>query len=150
MNRFTRTTTLIAVLALSFVCAYAGNAPQPKYHFNKILSADSLNMPAADVAAKSSKICSCQVLSLESKNYQHSQVLILAEKTNNGDIRADYAAARKRIEKEKRYLASVFFDKVSKTSELTGASDCKTLYRQLKDADSNLKVYDILDADIQP
>ncbi|MCA0396175.1 MAG: hypothetical protein LCH51_02125 [Bacteroidetes bacterium] len=157
MNRITRSFTLIAVLALSFVCAYAGNkAPQPKFHFNAAISLDSLGTAeeateeATLAASSSKKVCACQILVLESKNYQQKQVMILAEKTNNGDTKATYSAARKRIEKEKRYLATVFYDKVSKTAEANGSTDCKKLYLKMKLADSSLKVYDILDADYKP
>ena len=48
----------------------------------------------------SSKICYCEILDLESSNYNHQHVLLLAEKTNN-ESRSDYSIAKSHIEKEK-------------------------------------------------
>ncbi|MFT4022813.1 MAG: hypothetical protein QM664_03390 [Flavihumibacter sp.] len=151
MKRLTRIATLFALPALSFLYSYAGESmPQPKYNFNHRLVPDSVLAAGGSVTttASKNKLCSCQVLSLDSRNYQHKEVLILAERTNNGDLIAGYAAAQKRIEREKRYLAATFYDKVRKTKEINSYSDCTTLYRKLKDTDSHLRLYDILDADI--
>ena len=49
------------------------------------------------------RICSCQVLNLQSSNHDHRYVVLLAEKTNDKSS-AGFKAARNRIEKEKKKL----------------------------------------------
>lgn len=140
MKQVIRTVALSAIFALSFAFAHAGNTSRQN---------DSLVAPIEGAAkAKNTKVCSCQILSLESKkNYEYNEVLLFAEKTIEGNIKTDYAAAERRIEKEKRHLNAMFYDRVSTKAELNSASDCKTLYLQLKSANNTLRVYDVLDAD---
>src|SRR5580765_4353912 len=55
----------------------------------------------------SSRICSCQVLNLESSNYNHRSVVLLSEKTYDGTAAA-YSAAKSRLIKEKKHLKKMF------------------------------------------
>ena len=95
------------------------------------------------------KICSCQILNMESANYQHRNVAVFAEKTNHGNYSADYRIAKDVIEKEKKHLKHLFYDKVKVVNHIAQTTDCKSLYIKLKGADRSLVMYDILDADIK-
>lgn len=94
----------------------------------------------------SGRICSCQILNLVSSNYDHRYVVLLAEKTNNGTGEA-YAVARDRIQKEKKHLKKMFYDKVKVVAETQGAGSCRSMFFRLRSADSSLQLYEILNAD---
>ena len=111
------------------------------------------NEPSASPAQKQTasfraRICSCQILNLESSNYNHRHIALFAEKTNHGSS-ADFSAAKNRIEKEKKQLKRMFYDKVKVVTEVAAAGSCQSLYFQLKRIDQNLQVYEILNADIR-
>jgi hypothetical protein len=92
------------------------------------------------------KICSCQILNLESTNYNHRYVVLLAEKTNDGHSSA-FTIAKNRIRKEKKHLKNLFYDKVRVVAELQGAGSCKSMFYKLRLTDRNLQLYEILNAD---
>jgi hypothetical protein len=89
------------------------------------------------------RICSCQILNLESSNYDHRYVVLLAEKTSA----TGFKGARDRIQKEKKNLKKLFYDKVKVVAEVQGKESCKTMYFRLHTADSKLQLYAILNAD---
>jgi hypothetical protein len=93
------------------------------------------------------RICTCQILNLESSNYDHRYVVLLAEKANDGSSAA-FSAARNRIRKEKKHLKQMFYDKVKVVAEMQGVGSCKSMFYQLRTADKNLQLYEILNADI--
>jgi hypothetical protein len=93
------------------------------------------------------KICSCQVLNLASSNYDHRYVVLLAEKKSDGNGTA-ITIAKNRIEKEKRHLKQMFYDKIQVVSEMQGTGSCKAMFCRLKTADVSLQLYEILNADI--
>ncbi|HMH35228.1 MAG TPA: hypothetical protein VK543_19465 [Puia sp.] len=95
------------------------------------------------------KICSCQILEMKSNNFEHKNVAVFAEKTNFGKFSADYGVATDVIEKEKKHIRLFFYDKVKVVNKVAEATDCKSLYIKLKDADQSLVMYDILDADVR-
>jgi hypothetical protein len=99
-----------------------------------------------DDLVSSGRICSCQILNLESSNYDHRYVVLLAEKANSGRGEA-YAIARNRIQKEKKLLKRMFYDKVKVVAEMQGAGSCKSMFFRLRTADRNLQLYEILNAD---
>jgi hypothetical protein len=100
-----------------------------------------------EVNASAGKICSCQVLNLASSNFDHRYVVLLAEKKNDGNAAA-YAIAKNRIQKEKKHLKQMFYDKIKVVSEMQGAGSCKDMFYRLRTADVSLKLYEILNADI--
>jgi len=110
---------------------------QPK-SINSKASLESIN--------PSSKICSCVILDLESTNYNHQHVLLLAEKTNY-ESRSDYIIAKNHIEKEMKHLKRMFYDRIKTISEIHQPVSCKSLYFKLKTADTQLQLYEILNAD---
>lgn len=92
------------------------------------------------------RICSCQVLNMQSSNYDHRFVVLLAEKTND-ESSAGFKAARNRIEKEKKQLKKLFYDKVKLVAQIQGSGSCKSMYFRLHKADGQLQLYEILNAD---
>lgn len=99
-----------------------------------------------DADLSSSRICTCQVLNLESSNYDHRSMVLLAEKTNDGSPGA-YTAAKTRLLKEKKQLKKMFYDKIQVVSEFQGAGSCKSMFYRLHATDKNLQLYEILNAD---
>jgi hypothetical protein len=92
-------------------------------------------------------ICSCQVLNLASSNYDHRYVVLLAEKKNDGTGTA-FAMAKNRLQKEKKHLKQMFYDKIQVVSEMQGTGSCKAMFYRLRSADESLRLYEILNADI--
>jgi hypothetical protein len=97
----------------------------------------------------SAKICSCQILNLASNNYHHNNVVLLAEKGNTGNFSSGSGAARELIEKEKKHLKLMFYDKLKVIYRTSEPTDCKSLFNRLKEENSSLVLYDILDADVR-
>jgi hypothetical protein len=73
---------------------------------------------------------------------------LLAEKKNDGS-RTAYAIAKNRIQKEKKHLKKMFYDKIEVVSEMQGMGSCKEMFYRLRTADENLRLYEILNADIK-
>jgi|SRR6516225_10019131 hypothetical protein len=154
MSFFIRTQLLSAALYLISINLVASGgsprpvSPLPGTFFKTVRNADAdLNLAASERKAKAS-ICSCQILSMSSRNYQHNNVAVFAEKINSGSFSSGMDATREVIEKEKKHLRLMFYDKlkvVFRTSEVT---DCKSLFNRLKEKNSSLVLYDILDADV--
>lgn len=107
----------------------------------------SSDVSPAEVSNSTGRICSCQILNLESSNYNYRYVVLLAEKTNDGSGTA-FALARNRLQKEKKHLKQMFYDKIKVVSEMQGTGSCNSMFYQLRTADSNLQLYEILNADI--
>jgi len=148
----------VCLLALSTTVKAGDDALYPKT-FNSGLFASQYKQLKAQVdlafdaneASKKPKtnlkVCACQILDLESKNFEHSNVAILSEKTNYGDISSDLDAAKEVLESEKKHLNKLFFTKMKVVSKTQDATDCSTLARKLKSDNTELKVYDVIDAD---
>jgi hypothetical protein len=108
---------------------------------------ESSDVTPTATSNSTARICSCQVLNLESSNYDHRYVVLLAEKTNDGSGTA-FVLARNRIQKEKKHMKQMFYDKIKVVSEMQGTGSCKSMFYQLRTADSHLQLYEILNADI--
>jgi hypothetical protein len=102
--------------------------------------------PSDETSGISGRICSCQVLNLESSNYDHRNVVLLAEKTDFASS-SGFKATRSRIEKEKKQLKKLFYNKVKTVAEMQGRGSCKSMYFRLHSADGQLQLYEILNAD---
>jgi hypothetical protein len=123
-------------------------SPFPSTFLNSVKKADAgFNLTSEESRAKP-RICSCQILSMSSRNYQHSNVAVFAEKVNSGSLAAGLDATREAIEKEKKHLRLMFYDKLQVTFRTSEATDCRSLFNRLKEQNSSLVLYDILDADI--
>jgi hypothetical protein len=109
-----------------------------------ILSLEKKPISGSEKSSSSTgRICSCQILNLESSNYEHRFVVLLAEKTNG----ESFKEARNRIQKEKKNMKKLFYDKVKLVAEMQGLGTCKSMYFRLHAADSKLQLYEILNAD---
>jgi hypothetical protein len=145
--------TLIALLNFSSLFALAGgHVTNPmmlggKDFFKKLKYVAQEQAFQSDNATTITKICSCQILDMKSSNYDHRHVAVLAEKTFNGKSQ-DYQIAHTALEKEKKQLRKMFYDKLEVVSAVEENTDCKTLYVKLKYADQNLILYEVLNADI--
>jgi hypothetical protein len=104
-------------------------------------SSETSNGPSTTI-----RVCSCQIVDLVSSNYDHRHVALLAEKTNYGN-NSDFIITRNRIEKEKKHLKKMFYDKIKLISEVHQTVPCMSLYFELKTEDSQLQLYEILNAD---
>jgi hypothetical protein len=93
------------------------------------------------------KICSCQILNLASSNFDHRYVVLLAEKKNDGSGTA-FAVAKNRIQKEKKHLKQMFYDKIELVSETQGRGSCQDMFYHLRTTNVSLQLYEILNADI--
>jgi hypothetical protein len=166
MHPLIRTTLFLLFLCLIASDVFAGTGSvrpvRPfSFHFKNLSKLDSFlkarvsvlslhkkSVYSPEVAPSSTgRICSCQVLNLESSNYDHRYVVLLAEKSNDGSELA-YSIAKNRIQKEKRHLKQMFYDKIKVVSEMQGTGSCKSMYFRLRTADKNLQLYEILNADI--
>jgi hypothetical protein len=98
-------------------------------------------------ANAAAKVCACQILNMRSNNHHVKNAVVFAEKTNSeGEI--DLAKAKIRLEKEKRLLRILFYNKIEVIGKTTAATDCNTLFLQLKKKQDNLLFYEVLNADI--
>jgi hypothetical protein len=93
------------------------------------------------------KVCACQLLTVKNKNREVDNVALFSEKINNGDLSADFDVAVKVLEQEKKHMKSFFYEKVTVIGRQLVATDCKTFYNQLKVQYTDLKMYELLDAD---
>jgi hypothetical protein len=98
-------------------------------------------------ANATAKVCACQILNLRSNNHHVKNAVVFAEKTNSeGD--GDLAKAKIRLEKEKRLMRILFFPKIEVIARTSSATDCNTLFIQLKKKQDDLLLYEVLNADI--
>lgn len=103
---------------------------------------------AMNKVTASAKVCVCQILNLRSTNHHVKNAVVFAEKTNM-DGADDLAQAKLRLEKEKRLLRVLFYSKIQVVAKTTAATDCNTLFKQLKKKQDNLLLYEMLDADVE-
>ena len=93
------------------------------------------------------KVCACQILNLQSNNHHVKNAVVFAEKTIS-EGSTDLEKAKTRLEKEKRILKSLFYNKVQVIAKTTAETDCNTLFQQMKKKQANLLLYEVLNADI--
>jgi hypothetical protein len=95
------------------------------------------------------KICSCQILVLQTSYRRQKNFALFAERTNKKSFASDLSFANRVIEREKRHMQSFFYDKLEVVGTISDAVDCKSMYKRLKTKNKALYLYDILDADIR-
>ena len=98
--------------------------------------------------SNTNSVCVCEIVELQNNNAQFSDVAIFAEKTNNGDLGREYKIAEQKISKEKKQMKAMFFEKVKTQTKIAATSNCFSLYLQLKGRYPELKLYDILNGNI--
>jgi len=152
--------SMALVVALNLPSFASGENAMP-YSFNYAVLYKSIVMNKkaieasiaenAKSAAKSStlKVCSCEILRMKSTNDEFQNVAVMSEKINNGDISSDLKIAASIIAQEKKQMKDRFYDVVKTSKKVSAATDCKSLITVLKASYDDLKVYDIIDADVR-
>lgn len=138
--------TLIAVAILSVNLAFAGSENLALPIFSKGLTT-TLKKEKSLFEKSAAKVCACQVLRVSSNNEGENYIAVFAQGTNNGDLSANFSDAMNVLEKEKKNLKSLFYNKIKTTENVTAATDCSSLYRNIQIKYQDVKMYDILDAD---
>jgi hypothetical protein len=136
------------ILPILLLCTIASNAT-PKYSspfFNAATFLQSLKN--APVEKNNAKICACQLLDVKSNNEDFKNLAVFAEKTNNGDLTNEQEATVQVLNKERKNLKN-FYSNITVTRQIVVTMDCASLYKQLKGAYENLKVFETLDADVR-
>ena len=136
------------ILPVLLLCALASNAT-PKSaipFFNTSILVNSIRN--APIEKNNAKICACQLMDVKSNNEDLQNLVVFAEKTNNGDLTNEQKIAMTVLQKEKKNMKT-FYSEIKITREIVVATDCGSLYKQLKGAYNNLKVFGTLDADIR-
>ncbi|MFT3702346.1 MAG: hypothetical protein QM802_08255 [Agriterribacter sp.] len=157
----TRFCSLFIVLSLVTLSAKAGDDAVRPSQFNlKAFAKASLNFVGADAyraealidklkSKQTDRVCVCEIMELQNNNVQYSNVAVLAEKTNNGDMGKEYKIAERQITQEKKQMKAQLFDDVKVNTRIAVATDCISLYIKLRQEKAGLKLYDILDADVR-
>ncbi|MBC7827805.1 MAG: hypothetical protein H7122_08670 [Chitinophagaceae bacterium] len=136
------------ILPVLLLCTLASTAT-PKTaipFFNSFTLINSIKN--APVEKNNAKICACQMMDVKSNNEDLKNLVVFAEKTNNGDLSNEYQAAMQVLHKEKKNLKT-FYSTITVKREILVTTDCASLYKQLKGTYENLKVLETLDADIR-
>jgi hypothetical protein len=106
------------------------------------------SMVPVSVVSATEKLCSCQLVELQSQGYTKQRVGIFAERNQtNGKVKG-YRLMDEMIRKEKVYLQKGFVDDVKVLNKYKSPTDCMTLYHQLRQQNSNFRMYDILHVDV--
>jgi hypothetical protein len=148
MNTFTQTCFLVIACIVISNSIFANDgrmAPSPFTTTRFLASAKKIDSIIAVNAT--AKVCACQILNLQSNNHNVKNAVVFAEKTNS-DGQEDLAKAQTRLEKEKRMLRLLFYNKIEVIAKTTAATDCNTLFQQLKKKKTDLLLYEVLNADI--
>jgi hypothetical protein len=161
MKTFTRISVLVLALCLYGVHTIAGEKGTNPVSFRlkafvnssvQFMSGNAMNADRLIGKLRSGKntarICVCEVMQLANNNDAYDQVALMSEKTNNGDLSADYKTATGLLSNEKKHMKEFFFDVLKVTRRISAPVDCVTLYLQLRSGTADMKMYDILDADI--
>jgi hypothetical protein len=130
------------------LCSLASNA-NPKStipFFNTYVLVNSIRN--APVEKNNAKICACQLMDVKSNNEDLQNLVVFAEKTNNGDLTNEQKITMTVLQKEKKNIKT-FYSEIKVKREIVVAMDCASLYKQLKGAYNNLKVFGTLDADVR-
>jgi len=97
--------------------------------------------------SKNSKVCSCQVLRVASNNEKDKMIAVFAEATNTGDLSSRYSSAGAVLEKEKKHLKHLFYDKMEMAEQVSTPMPCDVLYRNLQVKYENIRLLSVLDVD---
>ncbi len=101
------------------------------------------------IEPQKSHVCVCEILEAENNNDAFSNLVVLAEKENDGDLSKNYRIAEKQINVEKKQMKTMYFSKLRVNTKMAVATDCMSLYLKLNQKNNDFKLYDILNADIR-
>ncbi len=142
---------LFNLIALLAIChsSFANSGKPVTHNFSKKFIATLREFKYSPETAKSSKkVCSCQILSVESNNEQMQYIAIFAQKTHSGNLSSDYSHAKNILHREKKYLENQFFTRVQLKENLKAETDCSLLYKSIKARYNDIRMYSMLDADV--
>lgn len=112
-------------------------------------NANHLNTLVSNVSVQPvNRVCVCEIMDLMNSNENLVQVAVFAEKVNSGNIGVNYQLAERSIKKERKRMKEVYFDSIKTNTKLAVNTNCKSLYNKLKKTNPDLKLYEILNADI--
>lgn len=94
------------------------------------------------------KMCSCQLLELQSEHDTKQHVGIFAERDQSLRKRHGFQVMDAMIRKERNYLLRGFADEVKVLNTYKSHTDCMTLYAYLKQQNKKFRMCDILNVDV--
>ena len=137
------------ILPILLLCTFASNAtPKASAPFSFTTTTFMKSLKNAPIEKNNAKICACQLLDVKSTNEDFQNLAVFAEKTNNGDLANEQEATVQVLNKERKNLKA-FYSTITVKRQIVVTMDCASLYKQLKGAYENLKVFETLDADIR-
>ncbi|MEO6313923.1 MAG: hypothetical protein ABIU63_11320 [Chitinophagaceae bacterium] len=136
----------LAIAIVLFNATFAGSGTPTNVIFPKSFSA-LLKEQKSLFEADRAKVCACQILRVASNNENEKLIAVFAQSTNNGELSADFATATSVLEKEKKHMKAFFYTKIKIAENVTAPTPCSTLYKNIQVKYSNVKMYDVLDAD---
>lgn len=153
-------TRFYVVLFLLAVCgtSQAGEEAVRPFQFDlKVLANMSINsFNKANVGQllnriepQKNRVCVCEILEAQNNNNEFKNLVVLAEKENDGDLSKSYRMAEQQISTEKKQMKAIYFDKLRVNTKMAVATDCMSLYLKLNQKNNDFKLYDILNADIR-
>lgn len=134
------------VMAAACNCSFAGSGHPSTVKFPTSFIA-SLKESRHLYEPATAKVCACQILRVASNNEQETFIAVFAQGTNSGDLAFNFAGAMTVLEKEKKHLKDFFYTKIKTAENVTAASECSQLYKNIQVKYANVKLYDVLDAD---
>jgi hypothetical protein len=148
MKIFTQTCfLLIACIVISNTTLANDGRRMPSLFSTTRFMASVKKVDSFIVINTTTKVCACQILNLRSNNHHVKNAVVFAEKTNKeGDN--NLVQAKIRLEREKRLMRILFFNKIEVIASTTAETDCNTLFIQLKKKQDDLLLYEVLNADI--
>ena len=148
MQNFTQTCFLVIVCIAISITSLANDGQTTPSPFTTIRFKASIKTFDSIIAVNATaKVCACQILNLRSNNHYVKNAVVFSEKTNK-EGQHDLAKAKTRLEREKRLMRLLFYTKIKVIAKTTAATDCNTLFIQLKKKQDNLLLYEVLNADI--
>ncbi len=109
---------------------------------NSLLVFEKLNPGKNDA-----KVCACQLMLVKSGHEAALNIAVFSEKISSGDLSAEFAIATQVLEEERKHMKSFFYNKVKVIAKEVVATDCRTMYNQMKVQYADLKMFELLDAD---
>jgi hypothetical protein len=138
--------TCLSIALISSTDLFAGSGNPSTVKFPATFTA-ALKEKKLLFEASVAKVCACQILRVASNNEKETFIAVFAQGTNSGDLSANFATAVTVLEKEKKHLKEFFYTKIKTAEAVTAATECSKLYSNIQVKYSNVKMYDMLDAD---
>jgi hypothetical protein len=101
-----------------------------------------------DSSAAKTRICSCQLLSVQRSPFENQLVGIFAEKTLEGKPSLNYRLMSGYLRREVYYFKYVFLQSVIYERGIESSLTCAALIEELKRANRELQVYNVMDIDV--